>query len=129
MSECPDDLYFAQSHEWARLNEDGSVTIGVSEHAQSELGDVVFVETPQLDTQVAAGDPVAVVESVKAASDIYTPVGGTIIDANTALSDEPELVNSAPYAEGWLFVIRPDDPDELEELLDAKSYQELIEDE
>ena len=126
MSNVPDELKYAESHEWARLEEDGSVTVGISDHAQEALGDLVFVETPLVGNRVAAQDACAVVESVKAASDIYAPVTGEIIEANPALTDAPELINSDPYGEGWIMRIRPDEVGELEALLTAEEYQAQI---
>jgi glycine cleavage system H protein len=125
----PSELKYASSHEWARLEEDGTVTVGVTDHAQAALGDLVFVETPVIGNQVAARDACAVVESVKAASDIYAPVSGEIIEANHALADTPELINSDPYGDGWIMRIRPDDTDELETLLSADEYEAQIADE
>ncbi len=122
----PNDLFYAESHEWARLNDDGTVTVGITEHAQEQLGDLVFVESPEIDKVVSAKDAIAVVESVKAASDIYSPINGTIIDANTALADEPELVNTSPYEDGWLFTIQPEDAIEVEELMDDEAYQAFV---
>lgn len=124
MSQTPSELKYASSHEWARLEEDGTVTIGISDHAQEALGDVVFVELPELGDRLAAGDEAGVVESVKAASDIYAPVGGEVIAINEALEDEPETVNSDPYNDGWFFRLRPDDTTELENLLGAEDYAE-----
>lgn len=129
MSNTPSELKYARSHEWARLEEDGTVTVGISDFAQESLGDVVFVEVPELGTNVAAGDEVSVVESVKAASDIYAPIGGEVIAVNEALEEEPETVNSEPYEDGWLFKLRPSDVSELDNLLDADDYQQLCEDE
>lgn len=122
----PNDLFYAESHEWVRLNDDGTVTVGITEHAQEQLGDLVFVESPEIDKVVSAKDAVAVVESVKAASDIYAPINGTIIDANNALADEPELVNTSPYEDGWLFKIQPEDAIEVEELMDDEAYQAFV---
>jgi len=122
----PGDLKFTPSHEWVRLNDDGSVTVGITDHAQEQLGDLVFVETPQVDAEVNADDAIAVVESVKAASDIYAPIGGTISDTNAALSDEPELINSDPYGGGWLFTMQPADGTDLEGLMDAEAYQSAV---
>jgi len=122
----PTDLYYTESHEWARLNDDGTVTIGITDHAQEQLGDLVFFETPEIDSEVSATDAVAVVESVKAASDIHSPISGTIIDANAALADEPDLVNSSPYENGWLFSIQPEAATEVEELMDAEAYEAYI---
>lgn len=125
MSNFPDDLKYANSHEWARLEEDGVVRVGISDFAQSELGDVVFVDLPEPGRRVKAGEAVAVVESVKAASDIYSPVSGEILDANPALKDAPEAVNEDAYS-AWLFVVKADDPAELDDLMDAATYSEAV---
>ena len=122
MSNIPADLRFAASHEWARLEADGSVTVGISDHAQEALGDVVFVELPEVGAELAAGQEAGVVESVKAASDIYAPIAGTVLAVNDVLTDSPELVNSDPYA-SWFFKLQPSNPAELEALLDAAGYQ------
>ena len=126
MAEFPAELRYLQTHEWARL-EDGVIVVGISDHAQDALGDVVYVELPEIDSAVAAGDEVAVVESVKAASDIYAPVGGTVIEVNEALEDSPELVNESPYGDGWFFKIQAEDTGELEGLLTADGYREACE--
>ncbi len=123
MSQTPSELKYAASHEWARLEEDGTVTVGVSDHAQEALGDVVFVELPEVGNDLAAGDEAGVVESVKAASDIYSPVGGAVIAINDQLEDEPETVNSDPYNDGWFFKLQPSDTSELEALRSADDYQ------
>ena len=125
MSEIPNELRYLESHEWARLEEDGTVTVGISDHAQNALGDVVYVELPEEGQQLSSGDEAGVVESVKAASDIYAPVTGTVVATNTDLDDEPEKVNQDPYGDGWFFKIEPDDLQELDELLDAEGYQEV----
>ena len=122
MSNIPADLRYAASHEWARLEADGSVTVGISDHAQEALGDVVFVELPEVGKQLAAGQEAGVVESVKAASDIYAPIAGQVGAINEALSDAPELVNQDPYA-NWFFRLQPANPDDLAGLLDAAGYQ------
>lgn len=122
MSNIPADLRYAASHEWARLEADGSVTVGISDHAQEALGDVVFVELPEVGKQLAAGQEAGVVESVKAASDIYAPVSGEVIAVNEALADAPELVNEDPYG-NWFFKLKPSSPDELAALLDAAGYK------
>ena len=127
MSEIPTELRFATSHEWARLEEDGSVTVGISDHAQNALGDVVYVELPEQGQLIAAQHEAGVVESVKAASDIYAPVGGTVIAVNSALDDAPEMVNQDPYGLGWFFKIEPADVEELTELLDPEAYAEICE--
>ncbi len=127
MSDTPSDLRYAKTHEWARLEEDGTVTVGISEHAQDALGDVVYVELPELEVVIEAGEEAGVVESVKAASDIYAPIGGTIIAVNTLLDDAPETVNQDPYGDGWFFRIAPTDVADLNELLDADGYAEVCE--
>lgn len=129
MSETPIECRYAATHEWARMEEDGTVTVGISDHAQNALGDVVFVEMPEEGQQVGAGDEAGVVESVKAASDIYAPVTGTVVAINEALEDEPEKVNQDPYGEGWFFKVEPDDATALEDLLDAEAYTEVCESE
>ncbi|MCW3147555.1 glycine cleavage system protein GcvH [Stutzerimonas stutzeri] len=122
MSEIPSDLRYASSHEWARLEADGSITVGISDHAQEALGDVVYVELPEIGRQLSAGQEAGVVESVKAASDIYAPVSGEVVAINEALTDSPELVNSDPYG-SWFFRLQPSDKAELDKLLDAAAYQ------
>ncbi|QIB49786.1 glycine cleavage system protein GcvH [Pseudomonas sp. OIL-1] len=122
MSNIPAELRYAASHEWSRLEEDGTITVGITDHAQDLLGDVVFVELPEVGRTVTAGEECAVVESVKAASDIYAPVSGEIIAFNEALGDTPELVNSEPYAGAWFFRIKPTDTSELDNLMDAEAY-------
>ena len=129
MSNIPDDLKYASSHEWVRMNEDGTATVGISDHAQDALGDIVFVELPEVGITVNAKEEVAVVESVKAASDIYSPVSGEIVAVNEALVDAPETVNSAPYEDGWFFKVAVSDESELAELMDADAYSDHIEDE
>lgn len=124
MSQAPEELKYARSHEWARLEEDGMVTVGISDHAQEALGDVVFVELPENGAVLAAGDEAGVVESVKAASDIYSPLGGTVVAGNGELEETPETVNGDPYNDGWLFRLKPADPAELEQLLDAEAYRQ-----
>ena len=125
MSNVPADLRFAESHEWAKLEADGTLTVGISDHAQEALGDVVFVELADVGKVFAAGDAAGVVESVKAASDIYAPVGGEVIAVNDALSDSPEALNSDPYG-SWIFKLKPSNPAELEKLLDAAGYKAAI---
>lgn len=129
MSNIPDDLKYASSHEWVRVDEDGTATVGISDHAQDALGDIVFVELPEVGTTVNAKEEVAVVESVKAASDIYSPVSGEVVAINEALVDAPETVNSAPYEDGWFFKVSISDEAELSELMDADAYSDHIEDE
>jgi glycine cleavage system H protein len=127
MSHTPSELRYASTHEWARLEEDGTVTVGITDHAQDALGDVVFVELPEVGTSLAAGDDAGVVESVKAASDIYAPLGGEVIAVNEQLEDEPETVNTDPYNDGWFFKLQPDDTAELDELMAAEAYQQHCE--
>jgi glycine cleavage system H protein len=129
MSEIPTELRYARTHEWARLEEDGTVTIGVTDYAQASLGDVVFVELPELDAPVAAQEEAGVVESVKAASDIYAPISGTVVALNDSLEDAPERVNEDPYGDGWFFRLEPDDAADLDELMDAEAYGEMLENE
>ncbi|MBF8691267.1 MULTISPECIES: glycine cleavage system protein GcvH [Pseudomonas putida group] len=125
MSNIPAELRFAQSHEWARLEADGTVTVGISDHAQEALGDVVFVELAEVGKVFAAGDAAGVVESVKAASDIYAPVGGEVIAVNEALADSPEQLNEQPY-DAWIFKLKPSSQADLEKLLDAAGYKAAI---
>ncbi|MCB1701435.1 MAG: glycine cleavage system protein GcvH [Pseudomonadales bacterium] len=129
MSHTPTELKYASSHEWARLEEDGTVTVGITDHAQAALGDVVFVELPEPGTVLAAGDDAGVVESVKAASDIYSPIAGEVLEVNGQLEDEPERVNSDPYNDGWFFKLQPGDINELDALLTAEDYQQQCDDE
>lgn len=128
MSEIPAELRYASSHEWVK-NDDGTVTVGITAHAQDAMGDLVYVELPEIGLVVAAGDEAGVVESVKAASDIYAPVSGEIVAINEALEDEPELVNNAPYEGGWLFKIAMSEETDLDNLLTADQYQAQIESE
>jgi glycine cleavage system H protein len=121
----PDDLKYAESHEWLRLV-DGEATIGITDHAQAELTDIVFVELPEIGRVVEAQEAVAVVESVKAASDIYAPVSGTVTAVNEALQSDPALVNTAPFGDGWLFKLEPNAPDEMASLMDAAAYKSQI---
>lgn len=126
MSNVPNELKYRDSHEWVRKEADGTFTVGITEHAQELLGDMVFVDLPDVGNSYAAGDECAVAESVKAASDIYAPVSGEVVAVNDALGDAPELVNSEPYAAGWLFRIKPSDESELDSLLDADAYKASI---
>lgn len=126
MSEIPGDLKFLKSHEWARAENDGNVRVGVSEHAQEQLGDVVYVELPEVGDSASPEDSIAVVESVKAASDIYSPVSGEVVEVNESLEDGPEAVNEDPYGEGWLFVVKPADRGELDELLSPEAYAAVV---
>ena len=129
MSELPEELYYSKTHEWVRLEQDGSLTLGITDHAQELLGDMVFVELPELDSQLEKNAECAVVESVKAASDIYSPVAGVVVATNNLLDDQPEMVNQDPYGEGWLFRLQPTDATALEQLLKAGDYQQLIDEE
>jgi glycine cleavage system H protein len=126
MSDIPSDLHYAESHEWVSQEEDGVVKVGISDHAQEQLGDLVFVELPEEGATFSRGDACSVVESVKAASDIYCPVSGEIVVVNEALADTPEIVNNDPYGDGWLFSVKLDDPDELDDLMDAEAYKEHL---
>ena len=126
MSSLPQDLRFASSHEWVRVESDGNLTVGISDYAQGLLGDLVYVELPDVGDSVEREADVAVVESVKAASDVYSPISGTVVAINDELKAEPGLVNQQPYTTGWLFKIKPDNLDELESLLDANTYQHQI---
>ena len=127
MSEIPSELRFTSSHEWIRTMDDGHLEIGITDHAQELLGDMVYVELPEVGNTVNAGEDCAVVESVKAASDIYSPIGGEIVEINDQLAESPETVNNDPYGDGWLFRIQPDDDGELESLLNAEAYAEVVE--
>jgi glycine cleavage system H protein len=129
MSNTPSDLKYTKSHEWVRDNGDGTVTLGITDHAQELLGDLVFVEVPEIGSEVEAGGEIAVVESVKAASDVYSPVSGEVVEANEALADTPESVNDSPYENGWICKIRLSNSSELEGLLDADSYATHAEEE
>jgi glycine cleavage system H protein len=126
MSNIPSELKYATSHEWVRQEGNGVVTVGITEHAQELLGDMVFVELPDVDDEISTGDDVAVAESVKAASDIYAPISGKVIEVNEDLEDSPELVNSDAFGEGWLFKVQLDDACELDALLDAEGYANSI---
>lgn len=125
--EIPGDLKFQKTHEWVRVEQDGTVTVGISDHAQGALGDLVYVELPEVGSSVQAGNGVAVVESVKAASDIYAPVSGEITEINTVLSDKPETINEDAFGDGWIFKMKLDDKSELDGLLTADEYAEIAE--
>lgn len=129
MKEIPGDLKFLRSHEWARVEDNGHVTIGISDHAQGALGDLVYVELPDLGDHVDQGAACAVVESVKAASDIYSPVAGKVVAVNAALADKPEAINEDAFGDGWIFTIEPEDIGQLEELLTPDEYAALLEEE
>lgn len=126
MSSIPAELKYTEGHEWVREEDDGTVTVGITDHAQEALGDLVFVETPESGRTLEAGEVCAVVESVKAASDVYAPVAGEVVEGNERLADEPEIVNSDAYGDGWLMRLRPGDPADLEELLDAEGYEQFL---
>lgn len=128
MSEIPGDLKFLKSHEWLRVEGDGKATVGISDHAQALLGDLVYVELPNVGDTVTAGNACAVVESVKAASDVYAPVSGTIVEVNAALADKPETINEDAYGDGWLFVLQMDEPEQVNELLGPDDYAEALDD-
>ena len=127
MSQIPGDLKFLKSHEWARVEADGRITVGISDHAQGLLGDLVYGELPTVGDSVVAGNTAAVVEAVKAASDVYSPVSGTVVEVNEALGDKPETINEDAYGAGWLYVLESGDAAELEALLDATAYAAALE--
>jgi glycine cleavage system H protein len=129
MSEIPGDLKFLKSHEWARVEDNGQVTVGISDHAQGLLGDLVYVELPNVGDDVVQGAAAAVVESVKAASDVYAPVSGKVVAVNDALGDKPETINEDAYGEGWIFVLQPDDTEQLNELLTPDDYAAILDEE
>ena len=129
MSDIPQELKYTKSHEWVRVEDDGSLTVGITEHAQGLLGDMVFVELPDIDDEFEAEQDCAVVESVKAASDIYAPIEGVIIAVNEELEDAPEQINVNAYHEGWLFRMTPSKPEDVDELMNAEAYTELVESE
>ena len=122
----PDDLLYTESHEWIKRENSDKIRVGISDHAQAELTDVVFVELPKMDRQANAKEAIAVVESVKAASDIYAPVKGTVVEVNKALEADPGLINREPFGQGWLFVLKIDNPDDLKNLKDAAAYKKQI---
>ena len=128
MSNIPSDLKFLSSHEWIRVESDGTVTVGISDHAQDLLGDIVFVELPEVGQSIDAESDAAIVESVKAASDVYSPLSGEVIEVNALLEDQPEIVNSSPYEDGWFYKLNPADMNELENLLSPEDYSEVCED-
>jgi len=126
MSQVPSELKYTRDHEWVRVDDDGTVTIGITDHAQQELGDLVFVEVPEVGTTFASGDAAAVVESVKAASDVYSPVSGEVVEANEDLADAPETINNDAFGEGWIFRVRVEDDEALNELMSADEYEEFV---
>jgi glycine cleavage system H protein len=129
MNEIPGDLRFLKSHEWARVEDNGRVVVGISDHAQAQLGDLVYVELPNVGDTLEAGNGAAVVESVKAASDVYAPIAGTVVAVNDALTDAPETINTDAYGAGWIFALQPEDVAQLKELLSPDDYAALIEEE
>jgi len=128
MSDIPGDLKFLSSHEWVRIEADGSATVGISDHAQDLLGDIVFIELPEIGKEIDAESDAAIVESVKAASDVYSPLSGKITEANSMLEEQPETVNSSPFEDGWFFKMTPSDLGELESLLSPEDYNETCQD-
>ena len=128
MSNVPEELHYTKSHEWVRLESDGTITVGITDHAQEQMGDLVYVELPDIGRTVSGKDELAVIESVKAASDVYSPLAGEVTEVNEILTDSPELVNGDPYGEGWLFKLSPNDPSDLDDMLDADEYTELAAD-
>ena len=126
MSKVPSDLKYAKSHEWAKKQPDGTVVIGITDHAQSALGDLVFVEVPKAGRKVGAGEACAVVESVKAASDVYAPIAGEVVDANATLASAPETLNQDPYGKGWMFRLKPSNAADLDKMLDAAGYEKVV---
>jgi glycine cleavage system H protein len=129
MSELPAELKYAETHEWARLEENDVVTVGITDHAQDQLGDVVYVELPEMGAELLAAAEAGIVESVKAASDVYAPVSGTVVEINSTLEEAPEKVNQDPYGDGWFYRIEASDTAELQDLMDADRYAELYEQE
>ncbi len=127
MSQTPDDLKYSAAHTWCELLEDGTVKVGITDHAQKELGDIVFVELPEVERECTSGEECAVVESVKSASDIYCPLSGEIVSVNEALQDTPEKINTDPYGAGWIFILQPADEADLDELMSADEYTESLE--
>ena len=126
MSEVPTELKYTSDHEWVRMDDGGTMVVGLTDYAQEQLGDLVYVDTPEVGAAFVAGDVCAVVESVKAASDVYCPAGGEIVAVNENLEEAPELISNDPYGEGWLFEVAPEDPAEWEDLLDSERYEELL---
>ena len=126
MSEIPTELKYTSEHEWVRMDDRGTLVVGLTDYAQEQLGDLVYVDTPEVGAVFVAGDVCAVVESVKAASDVYSPVGGEIVAVNELIGESPELISQDPYGQGWLFEISPDDPADWEDLLNSDQYEELL---
>ena len=128
MAKVPSNLKFLESHEWARVEDDGTVTVGISDHAQELLGDIVFVELPEIGKEISQSSDIAIVESVKAASDVYSPLTGEIVEINESLNDNPEIINASPYDDGWFFKVKPINVDEMSKLLSPEEYSEVCED-
>ncbi|OGT48451.1 MAG: glycine cleavage system protein H [Gammaproteobacteria bacterium RIFCSPHIGHO2_12_FULL_38_11] len=128
MTDCPRELHYTESHEWVRLENDDTVVVGITDHAQHQLGDLVFVELPDMNLSMDQGDEMTVVESVKTAADVYAPISGEIVEVNPQLESRPELINQDPYGNGWICRIKPSNIEELDELLDADAYKESIAD-
>ncbi len=126
MSIIPAELRYAKSHEWLKLESDGTVTIGISDYAQNSLGDITYVQVPKVGAALKAGETFGVIESVKAASDLYAPIGGTVVAVNGALESAPETVNRSPYGEGWILRLQPADASAVSALLDAAAYEKLV---
>lgn len=126
--QIPEDLRYANNHEWSRLSDDGTVTIGITDFAQDALGDIVYVDLPEVGASFGAGESFGEIESTKSVSDVYAPVAGSITAVNERLNDEPELINAEPYGEGWMIMIRPDDGASLDELMDAEAYAAMTAD-
>ncbi len=127
MSDIPEDLRYSESHEWVQLQPDGTVRVGITDYAQNALGDLVYVELPEIGATYAADSECALVESVKSASDLVCPISGEVVEINEALADTPELINSSPYDDGWIFTLKPEDEGEIDNLLDADAYRAFIE--
>lgn len=125
MSDIPSELRYTKTHEWVRVMDDGHLEVGITDHAQEMMGDMVYVELPEVGATVSSGDEIAVVESVKAASDVYAPVSGEVVEINSVLADAPETINNEPYADGWMFRLRPSDEGELDDLLDSDDYAKV----
>ena len=128
MTDIPKDIIYLKSHEWARIENDNSITIGITDYAQDQLGDIVFIELPELGRTLVRGEEVAIVESVKAASDIYTPISGEVVMINEKIIESPEIVNISPYEEGWFYKMKPSNREELDNLLSPEEYKKLCED-